>query len=67
MLLKHYSRLGGELLGFNVDSRFSHVLDGLVVMDLRKTPPSSLERYMGESGLAAFRHYHGLPRQQDRL
>ena len=66
ILLKHYSRLGGELLGFNVDSKFSQVLDGLIVMDLRKTPPSSLERYMGESGLAAFRRYHGLPTQRDR-
>jgi len=66
ILLKHYSRLGGQLLGFNVDAKFSHVLDGLVVMDLRKTPPSSLERYMGESGLAAFRRYHGLRTHQGR-
>ncbi len=66
ILLKHYSRLGGRLLGFNVDPKFSHVLDGLVVMDLRKTQPSSLERYMGKSGLAAFRHYHGLPALQDQ-
>jgi len=41
--------------------KFSNVLDGLVVMDLRETQPSSLERYMGKSGLAAFRRYHGLP------
>ena len=61
ILIKHYSRLGGRLLGFNVDARFSHVLDGLVVMDLRQTQPSTLERYMGKSGLATFRSYHGLP------
>jgi putative hemolysin len=66
ILIKHYSRLGGRLIGFNVDAKFSHVLDGLVVMDLRKTQPSSLERYMGKSGLAAFRRYHGLPTLQDR-
>jgi putative hemolysin len=66
VLLKHYSRLGGRLLGFNVDPKFSHVLDGLVVMDLRKTQPSSLERYMGKSGLAAFRRFHGLPALQDQ-
>jgi putative hemolysin len=64
VLIKHYSRLGGRLLGFNVDPKFSHVLDGLVVMDLRQTPPSSLERYMGKSGLASFRRYHGLPALQ---
>jgi putative hemolysin len=66
ILIKHYSRLGGRLIGFNVDAKFSHVLDGLVVMDLRQTQPSSLERYMGKSGLASFRRYHGLPVLQDR-
>jgi putative hemolysin len=66
VLIKHYSRLGGRLLGFNVDPKFSHVLDGLVVMDLRQTQPSSLERYMGKSGLAAFRRYHGLPALQEQ-
>ena len=66
ILLKHYSRLGGRLLGFNVDSKFSHVLDGLVVMDLRQTEPASLERYMGKTGLASFRRHHGLPALQDR-
>jgi putative hemolysin len=66
ILIKHYSRLGGRLIGFNVDPKFSHVLDGLVVMDLRQTQPSSLERYMGKSGLASFRRYHGLPVSQDR-
>ena len=59
ILIKHYHRLGGRLLGFNVDAKFSNVLDGLVVMDLRQTQPSSLERYMGKSGLAAFRSCHG--------
>ena len=66
VLIKHYSRLGGKLLGFTVDSKFSNVLDGLVVLDLRKTRPSTLERYMGQSGLAAFRRYHGLPVLQER-
>ncbi len=66
ILLKHYSRLGGRLLGFNVDPKFSHVLDGLIVMDLRKTAPASLERYMGKTGLAGFRRHHGLPALQDR-
>ena len=65
ILIKHYHRLGGRLLGFNVDAKFSNVLDGLVVMDLRQTQPSSLERYMGKSGLAAFRGYHGLQAQSE--
>jgi len=45
----------------SIFAKFSNVLDGLVVMDLRRTQPSSLERYMGKSRLAAFRRYHGLP------
>lgn len=66
ILLKHYSRLGGRSLGFNVDPKFSHVLDGLVVMDLLQTEPASLERYMGKAGLTGFQRHHGLPVLQDR-
>jgi putative hemolysin len=60
ILLRQYSRIGGKLLGFNVDRKFSNVLDGLVVVDLRKTPPAVLERYMGREGAAQFRMRHGL-------
>jgi hypothetical protein len=48
------------LLGFNVDRKFSDVLDGLVVVDLRHTERAVLERYMGREGVAAFRRCHGL-------
>ncbi len=60
ILIKHYARLGGRLLAFNVDKDFSDVLDGLVVVDLRRSDPAVLGRYMGGEGLAAFRSYHGL-------
>jgi putative hemolysin len=59
ILLKQYAKVGGKLLGFNVDPKFSDVLDGLVVVDLRQTEPSVLERYMGREGAAAFRRCHG--------
>jgi hypothetical protein len=52
--------VGGKLLGFNVDRKFSDVLDGLVVVDLRRTEPSALERYMGRDGATAFRRHHRL-------
>jgi putative hemolysin len=58
ILLKQYLRLGGKLLGFNVDSNFSNTLDGLIVVDLVKTDPRLLERYMGKEGAAAFLRYH---------
>jgi putative hemolysin len=45
VLLRQYLKLGGKLLGFNVDSEFADALDGLIVVDLRKTEPKMLERF----------------------
>jgi hypothetical protein len=61
ILLRQYARVGGTLLGFNVDRKFSNVLDGLVVVDIRRTEPAVLERYMGREGVVRFRKHHGLP------
>ena len=60
ILLKQYAKIGGKLLGFNVDRKFSDVLDGLVLVDLRQTHPAVLERYMGKAAAAQFRRMHGL-------
>jgi putative hemolysin len=60
ILIRQYAKVGGKLLGFNVDHKFSDVLDGLVMVDLRRTQSALLERYMSREGLAAFRDYHGL-------
>ncbi|HKF20628.1 MAG TPA: GNAT family N-acyltransferase [Candidatus Angelobacter sp.] len=59
VLLRQYLKLGGELLGFNVDKKFSSVLDGLILVDLRKTDESRLQAYMGADGAAAFLEHHG--------
>jgi putative hemolysin len=58
ILLRQYAKIGGKLLGFNVDRKFSNVLDGLVVVDLRQTEPTVLDRYMGRASAAAFRRFH---------
>jgi putative hemolysin len=58
ILLKQYMRLGGKLLGFNVDPDFSEALDGLVLVDLRETDTTVLQRYMKAEGAAAFLAYH---------
>ncbi|MCB2203982.1 lysophospholipid acyltransferase family protein [bacterium] len=58
ILLKQYLKLGGQLLGFNVDPDFSDVLDGLILVDLTRTDPRVLERYMGKEGTASFLAYH---------
>ena len=60
ILLKHYVRLGGKMLAFNLDPAFSYVLDGLIVVDLRRTDPSALVRFMGPEGVTAFRRHHRL-------
>lgn len=54
ILLKQYLKLGGELVAFHVDRRFSDSLDGLIVVDLRKTDTRVLDRYMGKDGAARF-------------
>jgi putative hemolysin len=59
ILLRQYAKVGGRLLGFNVDRKFSNTLDGLVVVDLRHAEPAVLERYMGLEGATAFRKHHG--------
>ena len=58
ILLRHYAKIGGKLLGFNVDAKFSDVLDGLIMVDLRETNLPVLERYMGKSEAVAFRNHH---------
>jgi putative hemolysin len=58
ILLKQYLKLGGKLVAFNVDPHFANTLDGLIVVDLAKTDPRVLDRYMGKKGAAAFLDYH---------
>ena len=60
ILLRQYAKIGGKLVGFNVDRKFSNVLDGLVVVDLRQTDPAVLDRYMGREAASIFRRIHGL-------
>ena len=58
-LKRQYLKIGGELLAFNVDRNFSNALDGLVLVDLRKTDPARLETYMGKDGAERFMQHHG--------
>jgi len=58
VLLRQYLKLGGELLAFNLDRKFSDVLDGLILVDLPRTELRMLERYMGREGAALYRAWH---------
>ncbi len=58
ILIRQYDKVGGKLVGFNLDRKFSDVVDGLVIVDLRQTDPTVLERYMGKEGYSGFRRFH---------
>ena len=54
VLLRQYLKTGGKLLGFNLDPRFSDVLDALLIVDLRTAPIGLLERCMGRPEAQVF-------------
>jgi putative hemolysin len=64
VLLRQYLKLGGRLACFNVDDSFSGVIDGLIVVDLLRTEPKVLQKYMGREQAAAFISY---TREQPRI
>ena len=57
-LLKHYLKLGGRILGFNVDSCFSQVVDALMLVDLTQTDTKILGRFMGKDQAASYLAFH---------
>ena len=59
VLLRQYLRMGGAILGFNVDRKFSNTLDGLIMTDLRKTEPSRLRPYMTGASWNAYQQMTG--------
>jgi len=61
VLLRQYLKLGGRILEFNVDRDFAGVVDGLVLVDLRRTDRRLLDRYLGREGAAAFVAFHAEP------
>jgi putative hemolysin len=44
VLIRQYLRAGGKLLAFNLDTRFSNVVDALIVADLRTAAPKFMRR-----------------------
>ena len=58
-MLKHYLKLDGELLAFNVDPDFNSCIDGLIMVDMLKTDPKLLKSYMGDRQTEEYRKFHG--------
>ena len=58
VLLRKYLEINGKIIGFNVDPKFSDCLDGLLIMDLYKTPPdyyNSLAKEFVDDSILAHR------------
>ncbi len=58
VLLRQYLKLGGKVLAFNVDPDFQDCLDGLIVVNVLRTPPKILATYMGKENVALLHEYH---------
>lgn len=41
VLIRQYLKLGGRMLGFNIDAQFNDVVDCLIRVDLRETDPKN--------------------------
>ena len=54
VLLRQYLALNGKFIGFSVNHSFNDSLDGLIMVDLRKTPKKYLQRYLGKTGSEQF-------------
>ncbi len=59
VLLRQYLKLGGRILGFNIDTHFANSIDCLLWVDLLRTDPNLLAKYMGKAEIAAFHRHHG--------
>jgi len=53
-LLRHYLSLNGKFVCFSINQVFNDSLDGLILVDLRKTPSKYLKRYLSKEGAANF-------------
>lgn len=60
VLLRHYLSLNGRLVCFNIHSGFNNSLEGLIVVDVRKTDHKTLARFLGAEGLQHFLSFHEL-------
>jgi hypothetical protein len=58
ILLRHYIRLGGKALAFNIDPNFGNCLDALIITDLAQVDPAMLDRMTGRSASFNFRLCH---------
>jgi putative hemolysin len=61
VLLRHYLKMNGRLVSFNMDPAFGQCLDGLIIVDLTKSDPKLLKAYLTPEGAESFLAYHRAP------
>ncbi len=59
VLLKHYLKLNGQLISFNIDPDFGECLDGLIVVDVPNVDAKILKNYMGADAAKNYLAFHG--------
>lgn len=57
-LLKHYLKMNGVLVSFNVDEDFGNCIDGFIVVDLTQSDRKLLRAYLTPEGSEIFLQYH---------
>ena len=71
VLLRQYLKMGGQILGFNIDPNFNNAIDCMLWADLTRTEPAFIRKYMGNEGAAEFFRLHGCgkgePKVESRL
>jgi len=60
VLLRHYLALNGKMVCFNVHTGFNDSLEGLIIVDARKTDRKTLTRFLGAGGYDYFMAFHTL-------
>jgi putative hemolysin len=67
VLVKQYLKLNAKLLAeFNVDSEFSDVIDGLMLVDFTDVERRIADFYMGRDETVEFLQYHGVDPDEHR-
>ena len=60
VLLRHYLSVNGKLVCFNIHPNFNDSLEGLIIVDARKTDAKTLSRFLGADGHEQFMNFHKL-------
>ena len=60
VLLRHYLSVNGKLACFNMHPNLSDSLEGLIIVDARKTDAKTLRRFLGADGSEHFMSFHKL-------